>query len=385
MHSAVMRESVVQETLRHGAESPTGPLATSFKTPLPSSPTVQVLVVDDDAMFREELGELLRGEGHSVTTAPSVPKALEALQQQDFDVLLTDLKMPRHSGLELLDQVRKQWPRTLCVMITGFATVETAVQAMKAGAFDYIRKPFQVDQVRKVLELAQQELRFQATTGVAPDVDALARSWVRRRGLEVILVSSREVKASPGLTAFRSDLSDIARIREVVTAFLSAREKAGVILEDADRLLQGHRHQDVMDFLNDLRAKSEGKGPFVVSFDPNRISVNDLKDMRAAVVAPNTHATLEALANPLRRSILRRVAQGPCSFTQAMQAVGLDDSPKLSFHLRRLVEEGLIVHRDEHYRITPKGEESAKLLSEVDEMSTTYSDGNAVVPSRPPA
>ncbi|MDE1819747.1 MAG: response regulator [Euryarchaeota archaeon] len=343
---------------------------------------MQVLVVDDDAMFREELAELLKGEGHRVHTAPSVQKAVEELEQQDFDVVLTDLKMPRHSGLELLTQVRQRWPRTLVVMITGFATVETAVAAMKAGAFDYVRKPFQIEQVRKVLELAGQELQFQAGGQDAPDIDSLARTWVRKKGLDVLMVTQRTPHPHPGITVFAADLANPSRIREVVDSFVLPREKAAVILERADQLIQGHRRQDIVDFLSDLRGKLEKKGPFVVTFDPKQITVGDLKEVRAAVVAPNTHATLEALANPLRRSVLRRVAQGPCSFTQAMQAVGLDDSPKLSFHLRRLVEEGLLTHQDEEYRITPKGSETAKLLAEIDELSTAFTDGNAVVPAR---
>ncbi len=357
---------------------PTG----SLNPTVPGAARVQVLVVDDDSMFREELAELLRGEGHAVHTAPSVQKALEELEHQDFDVVLTDLKMPRHSGMELLEQVRQHWPRTLVVMITGFATVETAVQAMKAGAFDYIRKPFQIDQVRKVLELAGQELQFQAGGLEGPDVDDLARRWVRKRSLEVLMVTPRAIQTQPGITVYSADLKDPARIREVVESFASQRDKVAVVIEGVDRLLVGHRRQDIINFLNDIRAKLEDRGPFVVTFDPRHTTSADLKDIRAAVVAPNTHSTLEALGNPLRRSVIRRVAQGPCSFTQAMQAVGLDDSPKLSFHLRKLVEEGLIVHHNEEYRITPKGSETARLLAEVDDLSTMYTDGNSVIPAR---
>ena len=71
---------------------------------------MRLLVVDDDAVFREDLAELLRDEGHEVAVAPSAPKALEALTEGEFEVVLTDLKMPRQSGLDLLRVVRQRWP-----------------------------------------------------------------------------------------------------------------------------------------------------------------------------------------------------------------------------------------------------------------------------------
>src|SRR5580704_3817835 len=126
-------------------------------------------------------------DGHGVTAVASVPKAVEALEAAEFDLIFTDLKMPRHNGLELLREVRSRWPRTLTVMITGFATVDTAVEAMKAGAFDYIQKPFRVPQVQKVLQLAEQEIQFQGRGGPPPDVDAIVRRWAEA-GLSVLLV-----------------------------------------------------------------------------------------------------------------------------------------------------------------------------------------------------
>ena len=358
------------------------PSATLISEPV-RRPAMELLVVDDDQTFREELADLLRGEGHKVRVAASVPKALEELERQDFDLLLTDLKMPRHSGLELLEEVRKRWPRTLVVMITGYATVETAVQAMKSGAFDYIRKPFQVQQVRQVLDLGEQELNFQAGGAAPGDAAGLARRWVRSHGLEVLLVTPRSVKEAPGVTVFPTGAAGPARIREVVESFISARSRAGVVLEDVHLLFDGRRRQDVLEFLTALRDLVKEHGPLVVTVDPVRLTENDLADLRAAVVAPSTHATLEVLANPLRRAVLRRASHGACTFTQAMQAVGLDDSPKLSFHLRKLVEEGLLLHRGEDYRITPKGQEAVDLLTRIDAMAPSSGQGNAVLASRP--
>jgi CheY-like chemotaxis protein len=341
---------------------------------------VRLLIVDDDAVFRQELGDLLQEAGHQVLTAPNVPKAIELLEAQDVDVVFTDLKMPRQSGMELLKEVRSRWPRILVVMITGYATVDTAVEAMKVGAFDYVRKPFRLEQVQQVLEMARQEFQFQGERNGVPDVDSVVRAWVGRAQLEVLQVSPRALRPGKGVTVVALDPAEPSRIRDAVEAFVVPRPRVGLVLEGVDRLLQTHRRQDVLEFIGSLRQRMEGKGPFLVTFDPKRVSAHDATDLRAAVVESSTRATLEALSNPLRRAVLRRAAVGPCSFTEAMRAAGLDDSPKLSFHLRKLVEDGLLAHPGEEYRITARGEESIRLLAELDAAASIGLSGNAVIP-----
>ncbi|MFI5413956.1 MAG: response regulator [Candidatus Lutacidiplasmatales archaeon] len=326
---------------------------------------MRLLIVDDDAVFRQELADLLEGE-HHVTPVPSVAKAVEALESEDFDVVFTDLKMPRQSGLDLLREVRRRWPSTLVVMITGFATVETAVEAMKEGAFDYVRKPFRIAQVLAALELARSEFRFRAPASDTPGPDTTARRWSEREGLSVLHLTTRTVRAQRGVIVAPTDPANPFRMRETVENFLSDHPRAGVILEDADLLFAQHRRADALEFLTALRDRTELRGPLLVTFDPRVLSAVDTADLRAAVAAPRTRATLEALASPIRRAVLRRAAKGPCSFTEAMAAADLDDSPKLSFHLRKLVDEGLLGHPGEEYRITPRGLEAVRLLEEMD-------------------
>jgi CheY-like chemotaxis protein len=332
-----------------------------------SSP-VRLLIVDDDPVFRQELGDLLEGD-HRVTTAASAAKALEALEQEDFDVVFTDLKMPRQSGLELLREIRRKWPTTLVVLVTGFATVETAVEAMKDGAFDYIRKPFQLAQVHTTLDRAREEFRFRGDRDGAQSPDATARRWAERAGLPVLHLTTRALRPRPGITVIAPDPEQPVRIREQLDAYFADHPQAGVILEGADELFAHHRRADVLEFLTALRKRMEGRGPLLVTFDADALSVDDANDIRAAVAAPRTRSTLDALSNPIRRAVLRRAARGVCSFSDAMHAAALDDSPKLSFHLHKLVEEGLLSHTGEEYRITPVGEESVRLLEKLDAMT----------------
>jgi two-component system response regulator PilR (NtrC family) len=122
----------------------------------------RVLVVDDEQSMREFLEIFFRGEGYDVTTAADVDAALLAVDADDFDVVISDIQMPERSGLDLLHAVKETAPQTVVIMITAFATTETAITAMKQGAYDYVTKPFKVDELRLVVEKAL-EKRLLAT------------------------------------------------------------------------------------------------------------------------------------------------------------------------------------------------------------------------------
>jgi DNA-binding NtrC family response regulator len=102
----------------------------------------RILVVDDERVIREILAEFLTLEGFSVHTVEDGEKALVELRLHPYDLLITDLKMPRLSGLQLLEKIEAERLGVLTVLMTGFGTVETAIEAMKKGAYDYLLKPF---------------------------------------------------------------------------------------------------------------------------------------------------------------------------------------------------------------------------------------------------
>ncbi|MDJ0865351.1 MAG: sigma-54 dependent transcriptional regulator [Myxococcota bacterium] len=118
------------------------------------SQDARILVVDDERSMQEFLEILLRKEGYDVTTAGDVEAALLALDSDDYDLVITDIQMPGRSGLDLLRALRDSQPEALVVMITAFATTETAIAAMKEGAYDYITKPFKVDEILLVVQKA---------------------------------------------------------------------------------------------------------------------------------------------------------------------------------------------------------------------------------------
>ncbi len=111
----------------------------------------RILVVDDELSMREFLQILLSKEGHSVLTAGDVAGALERFRESEPDLVVSDLRLGRESGLDLLRAVKAESPGTEVVIMTAFATAENAVQAMKLGAHDYVLKPFKVEELKLVL------------------------------------------------------------------------------------------------------------------------------------------------------------------------------------------------------------------------------------------
>ena len=115
---------------------------------------VRILVVEDDPLVRHACAEIARGLGYAVETADSVPTARFALKRNAMDVLLLDLKLPGGGGFSLLEEVREAHPRTATVVMTAFASVNSAVEAMRTGAGDYLAKPFALEELTTVLERA---------------------------------------------------------------------------------------------------------------------------------------------------------------------------------------------------------------------------------------
>ena len=137
----------------------------------------RVLVVDDHAQARESIADVLRQTGHQVECLASAVEALKMLERESFDVIITDLQMPGMTGLELLHHLERRPHGAQVVMITAHASVSSAVDAMRHGAFDYIEKPLDVDRLEQLVARAIQHGRMldrrqglEATGGAGPPV-----------------------------------------------------------------------------------------------------------------------------------------------------------------------------------------------------------------------
>jgi two-component system response regulator PilR (NtrC family) len=114
----------------------------------------KILVVDDERSMREFLGIMLTKEGYSVTQCPDGETALRQVEEDIFDLVVMDIRMPKMDGITVLERIKEITPETIAIMITAFASTDTAVRAMKKGAYDYITKPFKIDEIKLIIRNA---------------------------------------------------------------------------------------------------------------------------------------------------------------------------------------------------------------------------------------
>jgi two-component system, NtrC family, response regulator AlgB len=170
---------------------------------MPASPAFDVLIVDDEPNIRRTLSLQLEGRGHRVRTAGSIEEAMREVAGQRFDLALVDLRLGTGSGLELLSWLRAEDPALKTVVITAYASFETAVEAMKRGASDYLVKPFgpmELDlAVEKVAALTRLERKVQALEGnlaLAGEPDLEAGLASRSAAMQAVLRLARQAAAS---------------------------------------------------------------------------------------------------------------------------------------------------------------------------------------------
>jgi two-component system, NtrC family, response regulator HydG len=149
---------------------------------------VDILVVDDEEVALKNLCHVLRKEGYRVTAAKSGKQALAYLDKQFFSLVLTDLKMPQVDGMQVLKRIKTFYPETEVIMITGFSTVDSAIEALKAGAYHYIAKPFKFDEVRKVVAEAIEKVEL------IHEVGQLRRQVGAKAQQSQIITHNREMK-----------------------------------------------------------------------------------------------------------------------------------------------------------------------------------------------
>ena len=167
-----------------------------------SEKNAHILIIDDEKNYLLVLQTLLEDEGYTVTALSDPETALAFLQESEVDVVVTDMKMPRITGLDVLERVKKQWPYIPVLIMTAFGTIESAVETMKYGAFDYITKPFANDElllsIHNAVELAQAHREYKL----------LQEAMQERFGLHTIIGRSAGIsqvklmveRAAPGRT-----------------------------------------------------------------------------------------------------------------------------------------------------------------------------------------
>lgn len=158
----------------------------------------KILVVDDEEFIRENLERTLTGKGYALYSAEDGRRALDMVQQEGIDLVLLDLNLGDESGLDVLRELKEIDPELLVIIITGYGTVESAVDALKMGAYDYIKKPFKADAIHLIVRLAL-------------ETQLLRRQVRQLRREDAVLESSRIVGSSPQIIDVYHQIKEVAK------------------------------------------------------------------------------------------------------------------------------------------------------------------------------
>jgi DNA-binding NtrC family response regulator len=129
----------------------------------------RILVVDDELFVRELLMEFLSSQGYEVSLADTGESAVKAVESQPVDVVLLDLKMPGIDGIETLKQIKEIDPTALAIIMTGYPTIESSIEALRSGAYDYVVKPFKLNELKSCVEKALEEHKLKSEIGQLKD------------------------------------------------------------------------------------------------------------------------------------------------------------------------------------------------------------------------
>ena len=171
----------------------------------------RLLVVDDEESLRITTAAILENEGYTVDTASSGDEAMALLDQTDYDLVLTDLHMEGGDGLSVLNQIRRQSPLTISVVLTGFASVESAIAALQEGAYDYLVKPCDIENMKHTIRRGVEHRRLMLA-------EQKARTDLEQLNLDL---ERRITERTAELTRLNAELADANRAKDVFLATLS--------------------------------------------------------------------------------------------------------------------------------------------------------------------
>ena len=171
----------------------------------------RLLVVDDEESLRITTAAILEKEGYLVDTASSGDEAIALLDQKDYDLVLTDLHMEGGDGLSVLNQIRLHSPLTISVVLTGFASVESAIGALQEGAYDYLVKPCDIDSMKHTIRRGVEHRRLMLA-------EQKARTDLEQLNLDL---ERRIVERTAELTRLNAELAEANRAKDVFLATLS--------------------------------------------------------------------------------------------------------------------------------------------------------------------
>jgi signal transduction histidine kinase len=286
--------------------------------------TPNILVIDDEVGMREGCRRALTAQGFRVSTAEHGAEGLHKLREEPFALVLVDAMMPGMSGLELLGAIHEYDPDIICIVITGYATVDLAARAMKQGAYDFLPKPFTLDELSAVVNRGIEESQRRAAGREQWEHDEEARQWERARAeaakLDAIesrfmLVIAHELRNPAGviksyLQFMRSSYADPSEIDECLEKLDQRADQLLAMLDDILELayLKQKAGPSKLDLVPAADILEEVAGQFQPAAKAKGLQLTVQLQARPAVLANRNH--LHSLWTKLIENAIRYTPEG---------------------------------------------------------------------------
>lgn len=333
--------------------------------------TEKIMFVDDDLSILDAAKTAIESYGYNVITAKSGMECLEKLG--DADLIFLDIKMPGMDGIEVLKKIKKRNSSLPVIMITAYATVDTAIEAMKHGAFDYIRKPFDVEELEGSILAALEEIKFDKLKKLNMDRGNSFENFTElvknRKGICITKDLNRVKEMENVYTVSLAEGWKPRNMEDVKKEISSLSGKDTVILmTDIDYLLESNSIGKVRNFLKWLyKLSSVNRNTLIFSTDFKDMDEAMENEIRDIIADMRLGLFSESISNYLRRKVIQILADGKkYSFTKIAQMLNIKDNPKLSFHLKKLKDDGVIEQdEDKRYFLSGVGKEIADVLESI--------------------
>jgi signal transduction histidine kinase len=216
--------------------------------------TSKILVVDDEQSVATTIKAILQLDGNEVTAVTTGKEALAQLRENEFDVVLTDLRLDDLDGIEVLRETQKLWPDTVSIMLTGYASLESAVTALRSGAYDYLIKPSDVDELRATIGRALERRRLRQRLVELEQLDKLKTQFLSMASHEL---RTPLTAVSGFMQIARRRMSRMAGANDIPTAWRDEAQKSDETLEMANR--QAKKLARLIDELLDVSRLQQGR------------------------------------------------------------------------------------------------------------------------------
>ncbi|RLF64044.1 MAG: hypothetical protein DRN31_01165 [Thermoplasmata archaeon] len=333
--------------------------------------TEKIMFVDDDPSILDAAKTAIESYGYEVITAKSGEECLEKVR--DANLVFLDIKMPGMDGIEVLKKIKERDESLPVIMITAYATVDTAIEAMKLGAFDYIRKPFAIEELEGSILAALEEIKFDKLKRLNFEGENNLKRFKKMvKDREGICITKNPDKVG-GIGNVRIvslvegwEPRDIEAVKDEIEKNMA--ESMPVLMMDVGYLIEKNPVEKVRNFLKWLyKISLANKSALIFHTDFGDMNEENADEIRELIADIRLGLFSESISNYLRRKVIQLLSNGEkYSFTKIAQKLNIKDNPKLSFHLKKLKDDGVIDQdEDKRYFLSDAGKEIANILESI--------------------